>query len=675
MVVEDGIITYTDDDRAAAYEFSKANYYIRLLQAMHKVRPNIISWLNVEIRDATQDDYYIPESLIGRAKVMTINMTKKACEMTSCTPVNETRPCRKTDLTSYYRIGESKFDVQCQASCFNTAFKPTYDTTNNQIPDTPQLRWHNNSCRIVNHSVDSWETKPRYRSDTQYEKRLNDLPIGFQQIPNSNPFGSGVSYKMDRAYCSFYELQYDESKNTCVTSLIDQIVGAVVGSSLLQNLKGGIKAAINNGELLTLPNYVEALPKDKLPTVDEWLSDVNANFTIPEIIDYTKPVSNRRQKRNISKDYEHPRLLLERRYKARQTPDRVINLKKRANNVENPRRTKRDANQETSSNNNDNVNEKTEESSTAQRLWEGLLEYLTSEENRLYVIADGSQLAWPVLKKLVIKLAEKLGPQIVKIVTKIPGTIGLRVIQTAIKTVASKVVSMSVFRIGAQITLFLGRMLAAAASVVGWILFAAFIFDLMFAFWDPLGYNNIFPSKLPGDTMWNGELALRQAFGRATADYEWEQFTKLLLDEETVFSIGLESIIDQALYLDSLVVNSEGSVIDKGDHVSFDGVDTTELEETNNIQRAKIHRFNGKQFEMYNEYFYYRAQVNKILQKIGYISVLIGGLLLLTQLKLVAFLCLLFAILILCFGSLLSLDNNDLVNFFYNSPIKFIKQN
>lgn len=659
-------ITYTEADKAAAYEFSKANYYIRLLQEMSKVRPNIISWLDVRIRDATQADYYIPETLIGRAKVVTVKMTKKACEMTTCTPVRETQPCRKTDAASYYRTSESTFDVQCQPACFNTAIKTTYDTANVLAPDTPMLRWHDNSCRIVNHAVDSWETKPRYRSETVYETRLNDLPMGFRRIPESNPFGSGVTYKNDRAYCSFYELDYNDEESKCVTSLVDKIVGAVIGSSLLQNLKGGVKAAINGGNQLELPDYVQALPKTHLPTVKEWLGDVNKSFVLPELIDYTKAPS--RRKRDTSA-YEHPRILLERRHRANafhaDNTAKVLNLGQS--------RVKR----ETSKSDDDEGSDSDDDSSapelnTAEKLWEGFYEYLSDKENTLSVIYDFGPMAWGLVKKLLLKLAEKLGPKLAKIVAKVSGKIGLRVIQTAVQNVAAKIVATSLFRIGAQITLFLGRMIAAAATVVGWFLFAAFIFDLMFTFWDPFGYNNIFPPTLPGDTMYNGELALRQAFGRATADFEWEQFVNLLLSEETVFLIGLEAMADQILYLDSLIVNSEGSVIDKGDRVSFDGVNPANLEETNNAQRAKQNHFDLSKFQIYNEYFYRRAQINRYLQKIGYAAVAIGGLLLLTKLKIIAFLCLLFAITILCFGGLFSLDSDELIDFVYNSPIKIV---
>ena len=676
-------ITYTEDDKAAAYEFSKANYYIRLIQEMSKIRPNIISWLDIDIRDATQADYFIPEQLIGRAKVVSVKMTKKACEMTTCTPMRETVECRKTDSASYYRTSESTFDVQCQPACFNTASKPTYDTTNTQVPDTPQLRWHNNACRIVNHSVEAWETKPRYRGDTQYEKRLNDLPIGFRQIPSDNPFGSGVTYKNDRAYCSFYELEYDEAKDTCVTSLIDKIVGAVVGSSLLQNLKGGIRAAVNGGNALELPDYVKPLPTTHLPTVDEWRNDVNKAFVVPETIDYTKTPT--RRKRSLQKSYEHPRILLDRMERARavysENTMKVLNIQDNNGHDDDDvednshgRRVKRDATSVDGAANgdDDDKNNTAPELTTGEKIWEGIFDYFTNEENRLSVLYDLAPLAKAALKKLITKLAEKLGPKLAKILTKVSGKIGFRVIQTALQNVAAKVVASSLFRIASQITLFLGRMLAAAASIVGWLLFAAFIFDLMFTFWDPFGYNNLFPPKMPGDTMYNGELSLRQAFSQATADYEWEQFVRLLLSEDTVFLIGLESMTDQILYLDLLTVNSEGSVIDKGEQVSFQGVDPAKLEESNNAERAKQYHFNSEKFQIYNSYYYRRARVNGFLQKLGYIVVGLGGFLLLTQFKMIAFLCLLFAITILCFGSLFSLENDQVIDLVYNSPIKFI---
>lgn len=669
-----GSISYTDQDRAAAYLFSKANYDIRMIQAMYKKKPHLISKLEFSIRDATQKDYYLPKTLIGRAKVTHVKMTESCCKALSCNPMKENQSCRVGDAASWYHVGEAGFDVQCQPSCFNTAATQVYDTTNTRTPDTPLLNWHAGSCRIVNSQIDNWLTKPRYRADTAYETRLNDLPIGFTRIKSDNPFGSGYTYKNDSAYCGFYELEYDAKTDTCVTSLLEKILGAVVGSSLLQNLKGGIKAAVNGGDTLKIPSFVPALPKTHLPTVEEWQNDIDKTFVVPKLVDYTTVSSQpRREKRDAStlvigdndneaENLNNERLVLDEkhahkiRYSSYAQSVFKIDDQKAGDGEENPQP------------------DTDHPISSAEKVWEGFFEYITSPEGSLSLGVDFGPQALKKLKSLILKLSEKLGPLMAKLLAKIPGSVGLKVIQTAIQNVALKVVSTALFRIGAQLTLFLARMLAAAASVVGWLLMAAFVFDLMFTFWDPFGYNNLFPPKLPADTMYNGELALRQAFSSSTADYEWDSLIKLILTEEEIFEISIESMLDQVLYLDSLVVNSEGSVIDKGPSVSFVGMDTKVLEDTNNANRAKQNYFSSEKFKNYNSSFYKRAKTNELFKKISYSILVIGGVLLVSQFKIVAFICLLVSIIFFSFGSILSLTNDSIVDFVFNSPIKPIAE-
>lgn len=654
------VVTYTEEDKNNAYLFANTNYNIRILQAMYDKRPNLVSKLKIDIRDATQEDYYLPRSLIGRAKVLSVKMTESCCKMLSCNPMRENGPCRDTDEPSWYRVGDSQFDVQCQPACFNVASTKVYDSTNTRTPDTPLLSWHDNTCRIVNSQIQSWEEKPFYRSDTKYETRLNDLPTGFSRIKSDNPFGCGYTYKNNETYCSYYELEYDVDGDSCETSLIEKIVGAVLGTSLLQNLKGGIKAAVNGGDALALPSNVPPIPKQPPTKLKEWQNDIDTNFRIPDVVDYTKDPDaaddTQRAKKRVKRDttqQEHPRNLLEDKYaaKAKYSDYYAKNVLKL--DVEPPDTT-------------------APELSQAQKIWESFFEYVTSAEGAGSLGFDISPFVIKKLKPLLIKMGEKLAASLGRLLAKLPGSFGIRVIQAAIQNVALKIASSAIYRIGAQLAVFLGKMLAAAASVIGWLLMAAFVFDLMFTFWDPFGYNNLFPKTLPPDTMYNGDMVLRQVLGTASADYEWEQMIKLLLSEDEIFSIGLESMLDQLLYLDALIVNSEGSVIDKGDQVSFNGISASQLQEGSDAQKVKQNYFTAEKFHAYNETFYKRAKLNGLLRKIGFGLLGVGGVFLVSEMKILAFLCLLFAIAILCFGSMLSLSNNDIIQFVYDSPVPIV---
>lgn len=661
-------ITYTNDDKINAHKFADTNYKIRILQAMYNKRPNIISQLKINIRDATQDDYYLPRTLVGRAKVMTIEMTEKCCKMLSCNPMRELEPCREHDDASWYYVGDSQFDVQCQPACFNTATNQIYDKTKTRTPDTPLLNWHNDACRIVNSQIQSWEEKPFYRSEIRFEKRLNDLPTGFSRIKDDNPFGCGYTYKNNATYCDYYELGYNKDEDTCETSLLDKILGAVVGSSLLQNLKGGIKAAVNGGDILTIPSNVPKKPTNVPIKLIDWQNDINKSFEIPNIIDYTKSSSannqqHRRKKRSLTINDDHPRQLLE---DAQHTKAKYSDYTKTILNIP---ITNTDDNDDAY----DNPVSTTPDINKLTQIWENIFGFLTDPESLASIGIDlAANKALDKLKSLLVKLAERMSTALSKTLLKIPGSLGLHVLETAVQNVTLKILSASALRIGAQLTLFLAKMLTAAASVVGWLLMAAFIFDLIFTFWDPLGYNNLFPPTLPKDTMYNGELALRQALGNATADYNWEQLIKLLLSEDEILLISLESMLDEILYLDSLVVNSEGSVIDKGDHITFNNTDVNKIQESSNVAIARRNKFSLSKFTNYNDKFYKRAKINSSIHKIGYLLAFISGILLCTRLFLLSFICLLLALTLLCFFGFYSLNDDALINFIYNAPIDIV---
>lgn len=83
---------FTTKDKENASKFANYNDTIRALKAMYMKAPHIVSWLKIETRPATQQDYYFPDKLAPFARVITVTVTK--------VPANESVAIR-TKTTAY----------------------------------------------------------------------------------------------------------------------------------------------------------------------------------------------------------------------------------------------------------------------------------------------------------------------------------------------------------------------------------------------------------------------------------------------------------------------------------------------------------------------------------------------------------------------------------------------
>jgi hypothetical protein len=102
------------------------------------------------------------------------------------------------------------------------------------------------------------------------------------------------------------------------------------------------------------------------------------------------------------------------------------------------------------------------------------------------------------------------------------------------------------------------RILIKASSVVGLILIIFTLVDLILAFWDPFGYNNMFPREFPQDL----SLAFLSAYFAGLQDgnvdfveFLPEYFSDLIEDDDSAVLDSLLYILD---YVSELEVNSNG---------------------------------------------------------------------------------------------------------------------
>lgn len=659
--------TYTAVDIENASKFADYNVTVRLLERMYKKSPHLTSWLNVTVRDATDTDFYVPATLQHVARVISVQLTETACKMLSCNPMKEKTNCQPNEVASYYRVGDDGFDVQCQPACFHTAVKQSYDKDGSRASDTPMLNWNDGKCHIVNGPIVAWLEKPFYRSETKYELRVNDMPTGFSRIADSsNPYGSGITYRTNDAYCQYYD-RVREANGSCEMSLWEQIVDPLLGMSLVNAVRSSVRMMSNGNKPFDEPTNLPDFPKELPPmyTYNGWKANVNPDFKLPSTIDPTPVHPDRNARRRRRRDTSPTTTQADERRRIEtetfRDPENVSGMMQgfiyagRHPSEESTR-----------------VIEPTPPEDpklpkwreTLKKVFTGILHVLTTDEFWNQVVIDTVvSNVLDRMKGLCAKLVEKLSALLTKDAVKTLGAMGIRVLSTAIESTAIRVVVGAALRIGARLAIVLAKLVGAAASVIGWVLLIGALVDLMFGIWDPYGYKNLFPPEYPRTIMSNAEMSLRQSMASGTATYEFMNLVNLTLTEDEVMEIQLQSLLDRVIYLDSLVVNSEGSRLDKGQEIDLNAAPESEFESAKTATIAERARFTVGTFLEDTRRFDTRVRMNRFLNYVASGLATVGCFFLLTRFSIVFAFFAFLALLVFCLAQI-SLQQDFLLDAF-----------
>lgn len=292
-------ITFTDKDVENAGKFANFNFSVNVLKILMKKAPHLTSHLTYTDRIATNKDFYIPDSLSNKCRVLNIHISKKLCEKLSCTKTTMTGVCTPSSDVEIYYVGDDGYGVQCQPSCFNTSYKKNYNTDGVRSVDTPQLAWFNNQCLIVNDAITTYLEKPYFRSNVHYERRINDMPTGFSRVSDDDPLGIGFTYRNNKAYCEYYNRTLD-ANGECSYTFWEEVTDAVIGMSLVNAAKEVYKIAVNGEQRLDIPEYIRPPPSvNRILKLDNWRSDIDSSFVIPKTISFDK--TYQRDKSKIAK--------------------------------------------------------------------------------------------------------------------------------------------------------------------------------------------------------------------------------------------------------------------------------------------------------------------------------------------------------------------------------------
>lgn len=559
---------------------------------MYKKRPHLVSYLNLNDRAATPADYYIPPSMKDKCRVLDVSISEHLCAKLSCNRTTERAPCTPDLEASYYWVGDDDYDVQCQPACFNVRDAKTYQANGSRDVDMPQLNYHKGSCRIVPDGITSYLEKPFYRSAVQYERRVNDMPTGFSRVRNDRDYGCGFDYRNNASYCAYYDRTLDDDGD-CSYEWWEQGLDAVVGMSFVNTVKSAVRQVNGTEAYKRLPDNLPPKPKEPRPehTLNGWRSDVYGGFVVPDLLDVvdvnaerrdrvkTKVLENThyasaRRERSIANDNDPP---------SPANPDKLLLPEAREK---------------------------------LQHLMENVMRMLQSSE-----FWTSLGVSWMFDRSLdeVKRFSYKVMENIQKLLSRDLYRIAERafcktVLTGTVQSTARTVIVHTALRTAGKFAIALAKMTVAATSVVGWLLIIVNVLDIVFALWDPYGYDKMFPKELPNDIMLSGEAALRSQFGASVVEYKFENLVNAVVTEDEILQLQLTGMLEKAIYLDSLETNSEGAVIDKRDIIILSNSDFDVLyDDESNRALARRVRFDRDLYDRYNCDFLRRVNANRVL--------------------------------------------------------------
>lgn len=660
------MVTYTNDDIDGSTKFSEVNLIIRFIQKMHAKAPHLISWADYRIRDATQDDYYIPATLQHACKVIETDMTKTLCDLLSCTPSKEQDVCDPQEKASYYYVGDDAYDVQCQPACYNTLPVVHYNEDGTRAADMPMLNFHNGKCRILNTHTISFLEKPFYRSTTKYETRVNDMPTGFSRIASDNPYGGGITYRTNSTYCDYYDRHIQED-GSCQMTIPERIAGSLIGEMVINVVKSSIRMLSNSHVPFKLPENLPPLPtklKD-VHTVEGWKQNINRDFVVPTLID-TKPRMVTRKKRSTTPERytndDAKNILIHRRRMAELDNDNIsdftrLHMGMSVNEDTQKNRGKRDIPSLLKDINaskakiEGEIRDKTDDERAHNMFYKlfASIMHLPFDEN-VYIMGGTQYVAYQLLKNLeplILKITEKMSTLMYDGLASIIGSLGERVLYDGIRAMTINAAVSTTISIGSETAIFLAKVLGSAASIVGWVLMVSMAFDLIFSFWDPYGYKKLFPPTQTQDIIDKGELAIRQHVKRASFDFEFDMLVRSILTEDEILEIQIQSLTDRLVYLDALVVNSEGSRIDKGQPLNVSTIGRDNLTVASQRGITERVKWDNTKYARYNEKFLDRVRFNKYGNYTALVMMIVTMILAISPLKMLALFFLVLTVIVL----------------------------
>lgn len=199
--------------------------------------PHIFKYVNIQSRQATNADYYVPASIAHECKVFSVTFNEIGCRKVGCFPKTESlKDCSNSDLTHYMYIG-AEFYLACQPAC-------------QEISKSVDTEFKNNTCLQVNTEKKIFALFP---------EKIHGVEV-YQPMHNGLDFRDGDLY-LNKNYCDAFGLEFENDE--CFAPIGQEIGEFFLGSTIFKSLKRCNIPYMDKPKIPQVPEDVQ--------TLDKWL--------------------------------------------------------------------------------------------------------------------------------------------------------------------------------------------------------------------------------------------------------------------------------------------------------------------------------------------------------------------------------------------------------------------
>lgn len=524
----------TNIDNLNATKYAYHQYLLRFIPRWRRRFPNIL--IDYDVRPATNDDFYVPPGLRDTAVFVNIKFSRRGCESMSCFPFHETGPITSDTGFGYTQTSDTA-QGYAQPACYHLdRSAATREGDENRLQSV-ELRYASNRCILMDTFAKMYMNSPYLRTEDHLIQGVDDVP-GLNVTYGSDPhFPEKFQGAFNEAYCRRFGR--DLLNNTCQTQWWETMIGFVLGDSIYITFK-----LLVNNIFSELRNFNYRRPSPVLPP--------------PPVADSNAILTQWRNVRDPAVDEE-----LEARFNTFRclsdinlTHDRklVYTAEEGYTFVNLPFKTY-DARVGHS------VPKNTFVQFSDSDLDDIMAQFLLDHELLFSIFTDlgfdqvMSNFA-AALKKINTTLLPRLKTMLLNTSTRVTARLMTAVWKANVVNMLSHVAIKTVTAMAKALT----RIAIKASSVIGIVLIALSLADLVLMFWDPFGYSNMFPREFPDDLADSFLISYYEAIGESRDMIEFYPiFFSDMLEEHDGYALTTAVFIWE--YLGLLDVNSDGQLL------------------------------------------------------------------------------------------------------------------
>nr|ADE80918.1 P74 [Spodoptera litura nucleopolyhedrovirus] len=532
----------TLQDLLDAQKYAYHQYMLRFIPRWRRRFPHIL--INYTIRPAGNEDFYVPRKIRDSAVFVDIKFSKRGCESMSCYPFRETGPISRNTPFGYTQTADTP-QAYAQPACYHLDRSAAMREGEEDTVQSVELRYtENERCIMMDTYSKMYLNSPYLRTDEHLIKGIDDVP-GFNVEYGSDPhFPEKFKGSFNAAYCRRFGREM--MNGTCLVRWWESMIGFVLGDTIYITLK-----LLVNNVFSELRNFDYRRPSEMLPTppqvdsarvLDEWrnVRDPTVDVDFENKFSTFKSISELDITQNVRLVYK-----AETGYTREQLPASKFASAYRIGIANCGVR----------------IDRKSRDDSDAE-LDAIIAQFLEDHALLFGIFTDmGFEALLSNFKSMLKKINTTLLPKLRSILLSTTSRVSARFLSYVYKGAVINMMSRLAIKTVTALAKALARMAIMASSVIGIVLIAMTLVDLLLMFWDPFGYNNMFPREFPDDLVDSFLISYYESIGEGSRDMI--EFEPIFFGDmvEDMDEYQLDSILFIWEYLDSLEVNSDGQLL------------------------------------------------------------------------------------------------------------------